>query len=566
MIEKKWKQIPTNFPFYKIKKLKKETGYSKNFIYILLQKGLDTVDKINKFINCSLDDLYDPFLLPDIFKAIERIKKAKIENEKIIIYGDYDADGTISSSVLYRAFLRIGFKKENIKIFVPHRKFGYGLNNFVVNYAKRSNSTLIITCDCGSTDINEINKANQNNIDTIVIDHHKTITAKPFALINPHRLDSKYPFKELCGAGVVFKVIQALQKSGENVDAIKCLDYISIATVADVSPLIDENRIIVKYGMQMLSKTKQIPLKLMLERLSKFEKKMTSEIIGFMIGPRLNASGRISSANITIKFLLSNTIDEANYYYHKMNSNNDKRKLIEKQIKDDVIKLLENRLLDKVIVVSSNEWNKGVIGIVASVIMQFYTRPVILISVDDKNIGYGSIRNVSGFPLLTVLEKCKSLMSFGGHEMAAGIKIKAENIDLFRKEINNISNEYLNDDILTPTQNFNLNINEDEINFDFLNELSLLEPYGTLNDEPLFSINDCKVVEKNVKERHLILKISQKVKTLSAPAFWFSDYNEFMIDEHQTYDFLFYLSMNYYNDMKSIQLIIEDIKEVNINW
>jgi len=551
----------------KISRLKKATKFSKNFLTILLQKGLDSNDKIKNFLDCDIKKLHDPLLLPDMNKCIKRIKIARDKNEKIIIYGDYDADGTIAASVLTRALFRIGFNKKNILVLTPHRKYGYGLNNYVVDTAKRLNYSLIITCDCGSSDDKQISLANDNKIDVIVLDHHNTITAKPLALVNAQRKDSKYPFKELCGAGVVFKVIQALELSGENLNALSCLDYIAIATVADVSPLIDENRIIVKYGMQKLSKTKQIPLLTMMNKLNIFGRKITSEVIGFMIGPRLNAPGRMSSANITIKFLLCNNEIECERLYRKLNNYNEKRKLIEREIKENVISLLNSKLNDKILVISSDKWNKGVIGIVASVITQFYTRPTILIAIDSDGIGYGSIRNIEGFPLLESLQKCNDLLErFGGHAMAAGIKIKKENIEAFSLKINEIADKIMPIDSLIPSTKANLELKEKEITFEFLNELMLLEPYGSENEEPSFIIRDVKVVEKKVKDRHLILKISQLNKTLSAPAFWLNEYSQIMKDDNQQFDVLFSLSENLYKNGKYLQLMVEDIQEVKLNW
>jgi len=566
IVEKRWKLRNNSFSKILIKKIKSRFDYSEAFIKILLQKQLDSSDKIDKFINCKLDHLHDPFLLPDVDKFIERVKRARDANEKILIYGDYDVDGTISATVLTRALRRIGLKQ--ILTLTPHRRSGYGLNLNVVKGVARLGYSLIITCDCGSADREAIEYATSIGIDTIVTDHHQTIRhIHPYALINPQREDSKYPFKGLCGAGVVFKLIQALQKSGEKVDALRCLDYIAVATIADVAPLIDENRIITKIGLEMISNTKQIPLLTMMKGCGLLGKKITSEQIGFMIGPRLNAPGRISSANITIKFLLENDPDKSKILFNRLNSLNEKRKKVEQEIKESAIKLLETKLNDKILVLSSKNWNKGVIGIVASVICQYYTRPTILIAIDEKGFGYGSVRNIEGFPLIESLHKCRDLLiRYGGHSMAAGLFLKEENIEAFSERLNSIANQILTDESLIPFETANLKLQEKEVTLEFIGELNLLEPFGSENETPMFILEDVNVTEYRERGKHLLLYISKEIKTFNAPGFWMQGYEVLMKDKEQKFDILFELNENFYKNNCFVQLLVQDLKECKLLW
>jgi single-stranded-DNA-specific exonuclease len=566
IVEKRWKLRNSNFSRTLIKQIKSRFDYSEPFVKILLQKQLDSPSKIDKFINCKLDHLHDPFLLPDVDKFIERIRRARKSNEKILVYGDYDVDGTVSATVLTRALKRIGIK--NILTLAPHRQSGYGLNLNVVRGIKRLNYSLIITCDCGSADREAIEYAKSIGIDTIVTDHHQTIRhIHPYALINPQRKDSKYPFKELCGAGVVFKLIQALEKSGEKIDALRCLDYIAVATIADVAPLVDENRIITKFGLEMISNTKQIPLLTMMGACSLLGKKITSEMIGFMLGPRLNAPGRISSANITIKFLLENDPLKSKLLYNRLNSLNEKRKKVEQEIKESAIKQLEGKLNNKILVLSSKDWNKGVIGIVASVICQYYTRPTILIAIDKKGFGYGSVRNIEGFPLIETLHKCRDLLiRYGGHSMAAGLFLKEENIEAFSERLNNIADEILTDESLIPFETANLKLQEKEVSLDFIRELNLLEPFGSENETPMFVMEDVNVADYKERGKHLLLYISKEIKTFNAPGFWMQGYEVLMKDKEQKFDVLFELNENFYKNNCFVQLLIQDLKECKLLW
>lgn len=567
IVEKRWLVLDSKFSSKRIKEITDSLDCSSEFAKILLQRGLYDPIEIKKFFDCKIEDLHDPFLLPDIKIFIDRIKIAMDRQEKVLVYGDYDVDGTVSATVLARAMYRMGFKKENVLVIAPHRKYGYGLSLSVVKGVARLGYSLIITCDCGSADKDAIELANSLKVDVMVTDHHQTIRhIKPLALVNPERPDSKYPFKKLCGAGVVFKILQALELSGEKIPALSTLDYIAMATVADVSPLIGENRIIAKHGMNKLSNTKQIPLRAMIESLSLDDRKINSETIGFMLAPRLNAPGRVSSANITMKFLLENDLEKAKEKYKKINAMNDKRKQIEAGIKEEAMRMLETRLNDRVLVLASDRWNKGVIGIVASVIKEYYTRPTVMISLTD-GIGYGSIRNVSGFPLIDSLFECKDLLiRYGGHSMAAGITIKEENIQAFSDKMNVIANKVMPKDSLIPLAVADLKVNEKSITLDFVKELQKLEPFGQGNEVPMFIMEDVLAVEHEVRSRHLLLKLAKGKVVFNSPAFWMGEYNELMKDKYQLFDICFEANENVYNNNCYLQLLIKDLKEVKVNW
>lgn len=567
IVEKNWKLKPSNcLSTSKIKAFKKHFNCSEEMARLLLLKGLETTEQADKFINCSLNDFHDPYLLNDMDKAVERIKRARMNNEKVIVFGDYDTDGTISTSVLTRVLRKIGTNK--IIAMTAHRKSGYGLNLRIVNSAKKLNVSLIITCDCGTNDFNQIELAKSFGIDVIVIDHHEPMREiQPYAFINPKRHDSSYPFKELCAAGVVFKVIQALEKSGEPITSNDYLDYISIATIADVVPVLNENRIIAKFGMRQLSMTKHVPLLAIINSLSLLNAKIVSEHIGFMIGPRLNAPGRLSSANITLKFLLCDDYNEAVERYRKINLINQHRKIVEHQIKDEAIELLKDKVMDKVLVLGSETWHRGVIGIVASVICDYYTRPTFLIAIEN-GIGYGSARNIEEFPLLEAFEHCKDLLiGFGGHKMAAGFKINAENVDAFRKKINEFAEKFLKESSLIPYVSVYLKLNEKRINFDFLQEFRRLEPFGYGNEVPYFILEDISITDCELRnDEHLFFKAFKEKNIFTACGFWMKDYKDIIKDNAQQYDIVFELTSRVWQERNCLQLLLLDLKERKLLW
>ena len=422
-IKKVW---DTNYvPVEKAEKLACEAGISVFLAKIFLSRKMDNAETIDKFLNSTLDDLNDPFLLKDMNLAVKRIAKAIENKEKILIYGDYDVDGVTSTSVLYK-FL----KSQNawVDYYIPNRfEEGYGFSQSSVEKIINMQVDLVVTVDCGTTSIEETGMLMEKGIDVVVTDHHECKEELPSvkALVNPQRPDCMYPHKNLSGVGVAFKLIKALSfEMNIQINQLEFLDLVALGTIADVMPLTGENRILVKYGIKKINNTSNVGLKSLMKEVGIFGKKITSRDIGYIIAPRLNAAGRIGDAAMVVELLTTEDEVKANEIASKLNEHNKKRQEIETEIFEEVISKIEKESYIKkssIMVVSGRDWHQGVIGIVASKVVEKYNKPCILITVSD-GIGKGSGRSVEGINLFNALTSCKeTLEKFGVHEMAVGL-------------------------------------------------------------------------------------------------------------------------------------------------
>ncbi|MCK5520196.1 MAG: single-stranded-DNA-specific exonuclease RecJ, partial [Candidatus Marinimicrobia bacterium] len=420
---------------------------------ILLSRGLDSKQSINDFYTPENIPFHDPFLLEDMEKAVLRIDEAIQKQEKVLIYGDYDVDGITSASALSLFF---GQYLESLQYYIPDReKDGYGLSKKGIEFAGKNGITLIITCDCGITSFEEIISAKKLGIDTVVTDHHKPSANLPeaVAIVNPKREDDNYPFKDLCGAGVVFKMIQAFLIHNEDdvTDANEYLDLIAMGTAADMVSITGENRKIVAQGLKIINRHNRIGLNELI-KISKLHNKSISvtEIV-FIIAPRLNAVGRLGEASRAVKLLTTEDVHVAREYSGILDEENKRRREIEKEVMDEAIMHINYKYsgnIPKVIVLADDKWHSGVIGIVCSKLKELYNRPIILITITN-GIGKGSGRSVTGFDLYEALaQNSEYLDTFGGHIMAAGLTIKEENINEFENSLNIYSGSLLSDTML----------------------------------------------------------------------------------------------------------------------
>jgi len=560
-MNKKWENYKLD-PV-KIEEISRKFNVSKLIAQILISRGIEKETQIQKFLNPSIDDLYNPYDFKDMDLAVDRIIKAIENGEKITIYGDYDVDGITSSTVLVK-FLK--GQKANVNYYLPNRLTeGYGLNKNAIEQIKNDNTNLIVTVDCGISAYDEIEYAKSIGLDVIVTDHHECPERIPncIAVIDAKREDNTYPFGSLAGVGVSFKLVQALciKLNLPDEEYLKYLDIVALGTVADIVPLIDENRIIVKYGLEKMRNTTNVGLKALITT-SDF-KAIDSSTISFGLAPRMNACGRMGKAEKATQMLLTDNYEEAFQIAQELQKMNKERQDIEKRIIDESLEIIKNEKLnnDKIIIVGKENWHHGVIGIVASKITEEYYKPSILICFENDE-GKGSGRSVDGFDLHSALVACdKYLDKYGGHEMAIGLTIKKENFEDFKKAINDYAKDRLPDESI-PTIRYDADINGSIISKDTIEELKLLEPYGEANPMPIFNYKNVRVdsIRTLSFDKHLKLNVKDNHKIFGGIAFNLGNMKD-SIKMGDKLDLLCRLEINTYNGIESIQLNIKDIKK-----
>jgi single-stranded-DNA-specific exonuclease len=490
-----WKLYETNPRLQKV--LSDILGISPLFAQLLLNRNIRTPEQAQEFLFGEFSSCADPFLMKDMARGVERIKRAVDDKEKILIYGDYDVDGVTSTALLADIFDHLDAEYDT---FIPNRlEEGYGLNIRAVALARDHGVKLIITVDCGINSVEEIECANNYGIDVIVTDHHvvKGKTHPPaYAIIDPHQPDCLYPFKYLAGVGVAYKLARALVKGQEEL-ADKHLDLVALGTIADIVPLNGENRILAKNGLKMLRKTDKAGLKALMDVARVSPEKLTCRHIGFALAPRINAMGRVGSANVALDLLMCRDGNRAREIARLLDTENRNRQNIEKNILKQAFRRVEEGMdleKEKVIVLADEEWHPGVIGIVASRLTEEYCKPAILIALEG-NRGKGSGRGVEGFNLFgAISEVGDHLLDFGGHEQACGIRIEKKNIEPFRQDLNKMSEKYfVQREAMIPELKIDLHLPFSHIGVKLINELKMLMPHGPENSEPIFSTNGIKV-------------------------------------------------------------------------
>lgn len=548
-----------------VEKLSKALNISRLTSKVMINRGIIDIEEVEEFLNPNIEDFLDPFLLMDMDIAVDRIIEAIHKGENIWIYGDYDVDGVTSTSIL---ILYLKTLCENVQFYIPDRMTeGYGLNNEAIDYIKGNGGELIISVDCGIKSFDVAEYCRAIGIDLIITDHHTCDEELPKALavINPNRLDSDYPFKKLAGVGVALKLIQALAlKIDTKIDYRNILPIVAIGTVADVVSLTGENRIIVKNGLYMIKYTDNQGVNALLEVTGLGNKEINSGHIGFVIGPRINATGRIGMAKYAVHLFTTKDYNEAMRLANMLDEENIKRQNIEAKILEEAEYIINKEVdleKDKILVIASENWHSGVIGIVSSRITEKYHRPSILISIEGDE-GRGSARSISSFDLYENLSKCKDLLiKFGGHRQAAGLTIKKDEIDKFRKRINNIADEILDEIDLVPQSIVDAEIDIEEVILDSAKELKLLEPFGINNPSPIFLLRGIliKAIRPIGKDgKHLKLTIMKADQYVDCIGFNFgSYYNDLKIG--QKIDLVVSIDINDFLGQQSVQLIIRDI-------
>ena len=556
---KKW--VYNNVDENEVTKIKEKYQISELLATILVGRNIVEDSKIKVFLEPTRKDFYDPFLLPDMEKAVERLIKAIDNNEKLMIYGDYDVDGITSISVLKKFLEDRGLK---VGTHIPNRlDEGYGLNKDAINTIYEDGYKLMITVDCGISGIEEVEYANSLGIETIITDHHEPLDNLPNALavIDPKIKNSKYPFNQLAGVGVVFKVIQAIgiKLNLDEKEYLKFLDLVCIGTISDIVPLVDENRVIAKLGLKLVQVTKNYGLKALLE--SSGYKEINSNTVSFGIAPRINACGRMGFEKEALKLFLTENMAEAKEITDRLNKYNKERQDIEKRIFNEAIEIIEKEKDEekKAIVIGSENWHHGVIGIVSSKITDMYFKPSILISFEGDE-GKGSGRSIAGFDLHDAL--CRSseyLEKYGGHEMAVGLSLKKSQFNKFKQKFEEITEESHIDE-LVPVIHIDKQITLKDIKCDIVDELNKLEPFGEANKVPIFLYKNLKVdsIRALSEGKHLKLTLKDSGTIINAIGFNMGN----LVDEYligDKIDILGVLEVNTFNGKTTVQINVKDI-------
>lgn len=540
---------------------------------LLVNRGLTDPDEAFAFLNPDLRRLHDPFGLPDMDKAARRIADAVEKRETIFVHGDYDVDGVTSTALYVRTLTALGAAP---LYRVPHRKKnGYDLKAEAVDWAHGQGATLVITSDCGIQAREAVDYANSLGMTVIVTDHHEPGETLPnaYAVVNPHRHDSKYPFPHIAGVGVAFKTMQAVVRlrtpEHEHAYIQKFLDLVACGTVADVMPLLDENRLFASFGLKALARTRKVGLRALLDGAGiDTHKPLTADAVGFGIGPRINAVGRLDDAALALDLLLTGDPEEALRLVEKLNGFNLERQAAQKRILEEAQTLLAERDLDdvKVLVIASPGWNAGVVGIVAGKLVERYHRPTIVIGVsDDETRGKGSARSIPGFDMFRGIQVCKDLLdSCGGHEMAAGLSLSMENFAAFEMLINAHAGEVTTPEDYIPRLAHDGTVDPSQITLSQLEEWSALAPFGHANPEPRFASENlviCEAKRMGKDMSHLKMRVRAPSLDPTDCVAWGQGHWTDTVGPGDRLHAVYAPQINEWNGRRSVQFMLKDLRQ-----
>lgn len=550
-------------------KLAKELGISPVLCQLLIQGGITTHEDAQRFFNPDLKDLHDPFLLPDMDKAIQRIEKALGDKQRIMIYGDYDVDGTTAVALMYK-FLRKF--TTNLDYYIPDRyDEGYGISEQGIDYAFETDVKLIIALDCGIKAIEKVAYAKSKGIDFIIGDHHMPDDQLPdaVAVIDAKRLDSTYPYEHLSGCGVGFKMAQALAQNNkiDFSELMELLDLVAVSIASDIVPITGENRILAYYGLKQLNSNPSLGLQGIIDICGLPQKDITVNDIIFKIGPRINASGRMMKGKEAVDLLLSNTIEEARQQSANIDNYNDSRRELDKRMTDEANTFIDEHVdinIKKSIVIYDESWHKGVIGIVASRLTEKYLRPAVVLTKSNGMIT-GSARSIMGFDVYKAIESCKDILeNFGGHTYAAGLSLREENLDEFKRRFEEQSMELIAPDMMHPQLNINAELRFIDIDLKFLDDLKHFAPFGPENLNPIFQTRGVrdygtsKLVGKD--SVHLKLEMIDSTSSFAKNGIAFRQSSNYKaVRSGMPFDICYTLEENVHNGKTNIQLYVKDI-------
>ena len=560
-MKKKWEFYDTDEEL--VQKLSQELKVSSILITILMNRKITDPEKIRIFLNPTRKDFYNPFLLNDMQIAVERILKAIEQKEKVMIYGDYDADGITSITVLKKFLEERGLI---VDYYIPNRlEEGYGLNKNAIEKIAKQKYSLMITVDCGISAIEEIKLANNLGIETIITDHHETVETLPeaIAVVDPKRKDNTYPFRDLAGVGVVYKLIQALsiRLDLDEKEFLKYLDIVCIGTISDIVPLVDENRVIAKLGLKLIERTKNKGLKRLIEACNYTS--IDANMISFGVAPRINACGRMGFQEEAIRLFLSNDEDEVTTITKKLNEYNKERQDTEKKIFEEAISKIQKEKMQEnnCIILGGENWHHGVIGIVSSKITDMYFKPSLLICFEG-DMGKGSGRSIPGFDLHhALMETGDYLEKFGGHSMAVGLSVKKEKFEEFKKKFEELAKESSIQEII-PVIYIDEEITMKEMTLELMQELKQLEPFGEKNKEPLFMLRNVKIdsIRTLSEGKHMKLTLKEGIYLIECIGFNLGHLAEdYRIGDKV--DVVGNLAENHYQNQTKVQIVLQDIRK-----
>jgi single-stranded-DNA-specific exonuclease len=563
-MDKRWTILPAFND--ETKELQTQLNIHPVLCRLLVQRGFNTFEKARHFFRPQLSDLHDPFLMKDMSKAVDRVLLALQNKEKILVFGDYDVDGTTSVACMYR-FLLTQTEKGNVDFYIPHRyREGYGISRQGIDFAISNGFQLIVSLDCGIKSIDLVRYAKEHNVDFIICDHHLPDEELPpaTAILNPKQKDCSYPYKELCGCGVGFKLISALaQQLQLPFSDIECyLDLVATAIAADIVPITGENRVLAFFGLKQVNTRPSNGIKALMH-LGGITKEMYINNLVFIIAPRINAAGRMDDARKAVQLFIAETYEEALTYAEMLHTDNDERKEADSSITEQALSIIRDNVdlqQKKSTVLYQPHWHKGVVGIVASRLTEHYYRPTIVLT-QSGDYAAGSARSVAGFNLYEAIHACKEhLLGYGGHFAAAGLTLLPENIEAFSQAFEEVVSHRITDEQLVPEIIIDSELAFDQIRQPFFDIIQQMEPFGPENMRPVFISRNVVNTgfSKVVKEQHLRLVAKQGSTTLTG--IFFRGANRFPIVEDGPFDVVYTLDENEFNGTTSLQLKIIDIR------
>jgi single-stranded-DNA-specific exonuclease len=565
MLQKRWNILTTDDD--KVQQLYASLKVHPVLCKILTQRYINDFDKAKQYFRPQLTDLHDPWLMKDMDKAVDRITKAFEQQERILVFGDYDVDGTTAVSCMLR-FLQKIYNPDKVDFYIPHRyREGYGVSKKGIDFAIENGFTLIISLDCGIKSVDLIQYARENGIEFIVCDHHMPDDLLPpaVAILNPKQKDCPYPFKELCGCGVGFKLITALTRHLELDDnvAFEYLDLVATAIAADIVPMTGENRVMAFYGLKKANEAPNYGI-LALKQLSGVQKELYINSLVFMIAPRVNAAGRMDDARKAVQMFIASTTHEALQFAEMLHSDNTDRKEADKNITEEALAIIENSdglRASKSTVVFQSHWHKGVVGIVASRLIDYYYRPTIVLTQSGEYVA-GSARSVAGFNVYEAIHQCKDLLlGYGGHFYAAGMTMALDKVEAFTARFEEVVAATITPELLTPEIIIDAEVEFKDLKQAFYNIIHQMEPFGPENMRPLFVVRNVtdSGYSRVVKEQHI--KFSLRQDNILFNGIGFGMAGKFhILESKKPVDVVFTLDENEWNNEKHLQLRVIDFR------
>jgi len=553
-----------------VKKLSDELSIAPSLATVLVNRGIDDFEKARRYFRPTEAQFHDPFLMDGMYQAVDRILSARAKNEKVIVYGDYDVDGTNGAGMLYLFFKELGC---DVTYYIPDRiKEGYGVSRAGIDHANRLGINLMVSIDCGITAIEQVEYARSLGIDVIICDHHEPGDELPnaVAVLDPLKPACKYPFKNLCGAGVGFKLIQALARTvGTESGVGKFLDFVALATTADIVPLIDENRVFVKLGLEMITTNPRPGIKALLDSAGLKPDAMTTGQVVFVMAPRINAVGRLGDAKRAVELLVTDDYDSAVEFARVLEQENITRRKIDEDVFIHAQQLVEKFLdveSDGAIILHQEQWHPGVVGIVASRMVEKYYRPAIMMTTVD-GVAKGSARSIAGFNIYQALKRCEDkLLQFGGHKYAAGLTLEVERVEEFKEAFNAVVKELLTEDLLTPVISIDAEIDLSELTPKYMRVLKQFAPFGPKNMRPTFITRrvDAVGLPRIVGRNHLRLKIKKNNVTFDCIGFNLGHLMERFSNGSKLFDLVFAIDESDFSGVQLPQLKIKDIRPASM--